>query len=148
MTNCVEIAKRMQVLCDGKHSHQHVMGSVRTEQGWVNRSRLAQEYPKEFCLNMLKGLLDDVESRRQSHATNCVLTVEALDTHDDKKIAILLRRCHENLGHPSTARCVAMLKAARANDKCIKIAKGLKCHTCDATQGEKTHNVARAIKKP
>ena len=44
------------------------------------------------------------------------LTVEALDTKDEQKIAALLRRCHENLGHPSTARFVAMLKAARATE--------------------------------
>ena len=137
MLNNEEIARNMKVLCDKSHEHQHVMGSVKTTQGWTNRSRLAQEYPRDFCRSILKGLVEDTEKRKQSHTVHCVLTVEALDTKDEKRIAALLRRCHENLGHPSTARFVAMLKAARANETCLRIAKGLTCHTCQAIQGEK-----------
>lgn len=69
MLNSEDIGKRMRVLCDGTHEHEHVMGSIKTEKGWVNRSRLAQEY--EFCKGILLGLKEDMENRRQSHATHC-----------------------------------------------------------------------------
>lgn len=42
--------------------------------------------------------------------TFCDFTVESLDTDDEKKIARVLRRRHENLGHPSNPWFVAMLK--------------------------------------
>ena len=75
-----------------------------------------------------------------------VLTVEALKTDDEKKIVQLLKRCNENLGHPGQARSIWMLKAARASDKCLKLAKGLSCSTCDAMRNQKSHNVSRATK--
>ena len=75
-----------------------------------------------------------------------MLTVEALENPNEKNIVALLKRCHENLGHPSTPRFVAMLKAARANELCIRLAKGLSCPTCHAMQGEKSHNVSKAVK--
>ena len=139
MTNCESMANRLNKRCDGQHEHQHVFGMVSTTDGWLPRSRCAQEYPPQLVKGILSGLLEDKEKRLTSHAVHCVLTVEALDTKDEKKVAALLRRCHENLGHPSTPRFISMLTAARANDMCIRIAKGLKCTTCQAMQGEKMH---------
>ena len=92
---------------------------------------------------LLTGFLRDREERRTSHAVHCVLAIEQLDTRDEKKIAMLLKRCHENLGHPSTPRFVGMLKSARATEQCIKIAKGLKCATCDQFQAQKSHHVSK-----
>ena len=90
--------------------------------------------------------MEDARARGLSQATHWVLTVESLNTEDEKKIVQLLKRCHENLGHPGQARFISMLKAARANEKCIKLAKGLTCSTCDAMRNQKSPNVARAVK--
>ena len=146
MVNSEHIAQRMAVLCDNTHVHQHILGSVKTQEGWKPRSKLAQEYPQKFCREILRGLLDDIQERQQGHAVHCVLTIEAFDTKDEQKIIALLRRCHENLGHPSTPRFIAMLKAARANDTCIRLAKGLNCSTCRHLQGEQSHNVSKAVR--
>ena len=39
-----------------------------------------------------------------------------------------------------------MLKAARASDTCMRLAKGLTCSTCRHRQGEQSHNVLKAVK--
>lgn len=119
---------------------------VKTENGWKTRSSLAQEYPQDICKEILLGLRDDQQRRQQGHVVHCVLTVETLNTQDEKKIVALLKRCHENLGHPSTPRFVAMLKAARANETRIRLAKGLTCATCKELQGEKSHNASKAVR--
>ena len=64
-----------------------------------------------------------------------VLVIEQLqDSHDERRIVQVLKRCHENLGHPFQARFIAMLKHARATDRCLKLAKGLQCPTCEASK--------------
>ena len=77
---------------------------------------------------------------------HAVYTFESLNTDDEKGLVRVLRRTHENLGHPSTPRFVSMLKAARASEKCIQLAKGLSCTTCREMTTEKSHNVSKAIK--
>ena len=47
---------------------------------------------------------------------HAVYTFESLNTDDEKGLVRVLRRTHENLGHPSTPRFVSMLKAARARN--------------------------------
>ena len=64
-------------------------------------------------------------------------------TNRKKKVVQVLKRCHENLGHPSQARFISMLKNARATERCLKLAKGLSCPTCEATKRERSHRVSR-----
>ena len=39
---------------------------------------------------------------------------------DEQKIMQALKRCHDNLGHPSNTRLIAMLRSANANEQTIK----------------------------
>ena len=94
---------------------------------------------------MIVGFMEDQHERKRSHAVHCVLTVEGLNTQNEKKMAAIVRRCHESLGHPSQAKFLSMLKAARANEKCLQIAKGLVCSTCEVSQKPKSHPVSRAV---
>lgn len=144
LVNSECIARRLHKKCMHNHEHEPIMGQVKVDGRWVARSRLAQEYPKPLVNAMIAGFLEDREQRRQCQATNCVYTIEFLDVKDQKKLATMIRRCHENLGHPSQARFISMLKAARANEKCIQIAKGLKCTTCEMVHGPKSHPVAKS----
>ena len=144
MTNSKHVAQEMELKCSQDHEHEPIMGQVRIGGQWVSRSKLAQEYPQQFVKALLRGFLRDMHEREQSHVVHCVLTVEGLDENkqDDKRIAVLLKRCHENLGHPSTPRFIGMLKAARATEKCIQIAKGLRCTTCEQFQQQKSHIIS------
>ena len=129
----------------GGHEHQHVLGQVKTTEGNRTRSSCAQEYPHDMCMRILHGLL--LEGRERERATvvhSVMMTEELKDDQSEKKVIQVLRRCHENLGHPSQARFLAMLKNARATERCLHLARGLSyCPTCDASRREKSHHVAR-----
>ena len=146
LTNSEMIAEELQKRCDKQHEHEALEGNVKVDGKWVARTKLAQEYPPLLVAAMIRGLLKELENKKMVHVEHCVLTVEALNTTDERSIVKMLRRCHENLGHPSTPRFIAMLKAARATDLCIKLAKGLTCSTCKEMSGQKSHNVAKAVK--
>ena len=144
MTTSKHIKNRLWKACDGKHSHQHVMGKVKLDGSWVPRSHLAQEYPDDFCRAVCLGIQDEQEERKQSRVTHSVLAIEDLGCGDnERKIANILKRCHDSLGHPSLPRFMAMLRAARANEKVLTIAKGLTCSTCEALKPTKSHRVAK-----
>ena len=132
MVNSMEIRKQLERHGDGSHEHEPVLGKVKLQDAWVARSRLAQEYPRKFCMAICRGLMREIEARNQAKGVSSVLAVEELENQsDERKIASILRRCHNNLGHPSTPKFIAMLKAARASETCLKIAKGLTCTTCE-----------------
>ena len=143
MTNSMHVGLRLQQRCDRNHCHEPILGKTKVHGVWRARSSLAQEYPKQLVHAIIKGLLEDKHAKDMDEVTNTVYTVEALETQDERNLARILRRCHENLGHPSTARFVAMLKSARASEKCIQIAKGLKCQTCQDHAPPKSHNVSK-----
>ena len=62
---------------------------------------------------------------------------------DDKKIMAALRRCHENLGHPSNGRLSVMLKSAHASERTLQLAKGLTCPACDVKKQPASRPVAK-----
>ena len=102
-------------------------GRVKAERAWSPVSRCTRAVAK--CCH-------------RPSVTNCS---KGTPLRYAKNLARLLRRCHENL-HPSTPRFVAMLKAARATERCIKIAKGLSCATCREFTPQKSQNASKALK--
>ena len=75
---------------------------------------------------------------------HCVLMIEGLaDDKSEGHVMRILRRCHENLGHPSKAKFIAMLKGARATTRCLKLAKGLTCPACERADRVRSHPVSR-----
>ena len=63
-----------------------------------------------------------------------------------RKVRESIRRCHVNLGHPSRERFLHMLKSANANPQAIRIAKELKCSTCEASRPRESHRVVRTTR--
>ena len=82
MTTSKHIKNRLWKACDGKHSHQHVMGKVKLDGSWDPRSHLAQEYPDDFCRAVCLGIQDEQEERKQSRVTHSVLAIEDLGCGD------------------------------------------------------------------
>ena len=131
MTNCEEIKKRVEKRCNGKHDHEPVMGSVKTKHGWKRRSELAQRYPKQLVNAILEGYLEWKRNRQTETMISTVYAAEVFSREvDESKIVSALKRCHDNLGHPSNTRLISMLKSANANETTIRLAKGLTCPTC------------------
>ena len=144
MSNSSCICQALQRVCDGSHVHQHLIGKVKVAGQWQSRSRLAQEYPEEFCRAVVQGFLREKRDREESTVKHCVHVTEDLaDNQSESKVMRVLRRCHENLGHPSNTKLIAMLRSAKASERCIKLAKGLKCPACEVNSRVKPHPVAR-----
>ena len=75
-----------------------------------------------------------------------VATVYAVEVFSKETDMAVLKRCHENLGHPSNVRLISMLRSANANDKTIQLAKGLTCPTCDSKRVPPSRPVAKERK--
>ena len=54
-----------------------------------------------------------------------------------------LRRCRNNVGHPSKERFLHMLRSANASDEAIKVAKGLKCSVCESMRVPDSHKISK-----
>ena len=110
---------------------------------------MAQVYPEELCHEICKAIKSEVSgdgSRNDesfSGISDEALAVESLQGDDLKKTEEIVRRCHQNLGHPSKERFVEMLRAAGASDKTLMMAKRFKCGICEAQQGPKLQKVSK-----
>lgn len=144
MTDCREIAERLSKLCDRNHEHEPILGNVKTLCGWKRRSEVAQRYPKAMVNAILAGFLEHEYNKQKEVAVSTVYAVEVFSKEtDDKKIMAALRRCHENLGHPSNGRVCVMLKSAHANERTLQLAKGLTCPACDVKKQPASRPVAK-----
>ena len=134
--------------CNGEHEHQPLEGRVCVGGKWHNRTRLAQEYPDEFCRAVCKA----ISKQKKLVNDNVVVddfeihAVEGLKEDDDKKLCETIRRAHQNLGHPGTERFVEMLRVAGASQKALEHAKRYKCSICEAQQGSKVQKVSKVRK--
>ncbi|CAE7255667.1 RE1 [Symbiodinium sp. CCMP2592] len=116
----------------------------RSRKTWLNSNDLSD--PRCFQKDVCVGLLESERAREEVFVSHCVYSIETIrgaDDENERKIMVMLRRCHENLGHPSVARMTMLLKAAHASEKVLKLAKGLTCETCQELSKPKSHNVSK-----
>ena len=140
-----DIMKRMEKRCDKTHEHQVCEGQVKVEGRWMNRTRLAQVYPREFCSSLCECIVEQKRRRERGHYdSNEIMTVEAVGTHGgESHVRESIRRAHQNLGHPSVERFCMMLKHAGASEQAIKYAREYKCPVCEGHQGLKAPKVSK-----
>ena len=122
--------------CPGNHQHQRIEGQVKLGGQWVNRSRVAQVYPKKI----VEALVKLVEKECQDQCFQ-VFGVDRIENQG--QLETVVRRCHVNLGHPSRERFIHMLKSANASQEAIEMAKKLKCSTCSYKRLQESHPVAK-----
>lgn len=80
---------------------------------------------------IIAGFMDRKLREKKQMQIASVYAVEVLAKEtEDKKIMTVLRRAHENLGHPSTGRFISLLKSAKTNEQTLKLARDFKCDTC------------------
>ena len=119
----------------------------RSGKGWPHVHRRDDE--RWFGRDIAVAVIERKRARCEVMVAHCVYTIDDLRVNGDeseRKIMNVLRKCHENLGHPSPARLVMLLKSAHASDRVIKLARGLECETCSAVSKPKSHNVAKLRK--
>ena len=118
-----DIMDKLGHTCDKNHDHQVCEGQVRHAGKWVNRTRLAQVYPRQFCQVVCECIVQQKRRREQGHSPRSeVLAVEAVGKHEgEHHVRESIRRAHQNLGHPSTERFCLMLKHAGASEsrRCV-----------------------------
>ena len=118
-----------------------------SQKSWVNVRELQD--PRCFMKDIAAGVLRTKHQVNEVHAAHCVYSIEDLRSEaaqDDRRVMTILRRCHENLGHPSPARMNMLLKAARASERVLRLAKGLECETCAELSKPKAHHVTKLRK--
>ena len=138
-------AKRVQIGSDSAQVYTNSKEVVtRLAQGWPCVHRRDDE--RWFAKEMAVAVMEKKRARNEVMVAHCVYTIDDLrgdgDDHE-RKIMRVLRKCHENLGHPSPARLIMLLKSAHASEKVLRLARGLECETCNAMSKPKSHNVAK-----
>ena len=126
MTNCRELRERVKK-----------RGETREESTFEIRT---------VANAIVAGLLDWKRAKDLVVTTTCVHAVEDLRQGEgmtDQKIMVLLRKCHENLFHPSPARLNLLLKSAHASERVLKLARGLTCETCNSLTRPRSHHVTK-----
>ena len=145
LTNCKQVQVGMARRCDKQHEHQQLQGQVKVGGAWINRTRLAQVYPKAFVETLVTCIRRALRQRESElvREEKEVCAVEELRHEDEHKLVESLRRCHNNLGHPSKERFLHMLKSANASPQAIKLAKSFKCSVCESMSPPVSHNVSK-----
>ena len=60
-------------------------------------------------------------------------------------VASLLKRVHQNLGHPPTRELVRHLKIGGAHERVVRAAEQLVCKTCECSSRPRSHKVASPV---
>ena len=108
---------------------------------------MAQRYPKQLVHAILEGYVAWKQTKQIEALIATVYTAEVFSKQmDEAKVISALKRCHDNLGHPSNARLISMLKSANANETTIRLAKGLTCPMCRMKDSPPAKPVARLKK--
>ena len=111
---------------------------------WINQRELQDT--RCFMTDVATGVLRMKQEIAEVHVAHCVYSIEtrrSQDPQDDRRIMTVLRRCHENLGHPSPAGLQMLLRAAHASERVMKLAKGLERETCAEVSRPKSHHVTK-----
>ena len=78
---------------------------------------MAQRYLKQLVHTILEGYVVWKQTKQTEALIAIVYTAEVFSKQvDEAKVISVLKRCHDNLGHPLNARLISMLKSANAND--------------------------------
>ena len=129
--------------CPGHSEHQSIVGHVRSGQC---RSSIAAEYTKQFvrvwysCIRPQEQLcafvaVQDPSSDSLGSETQ-IQEVLAAEVQDPQRVKVLLKKLHNNLGHPSTRTLVRILKHAGGSEQALKEAEQVEgqCDICQQRQ--------------
>ena len=146
-TNGTNIARRMSRRCSGDHLHQVLMSG---------RPRKAQEYPKQFCTELVRGFEEDMQGRwilaEEDEEQEPPEAPEAdLDLGGERDMGgavtsqeqAAVLKLHKGLGHPQMGDFIRFMKAARVRGEIIRWTyKHFKCEACEAKPRPKPSRLA------
>ena len=148
LVNSPHLAKRMSRRCPGNHTHSPLFGG---------KAKKAQVYTPEFCLEVVKGLLDQLREDYVQRGAE-VFASEAVEPEDDpeeeelgmqvveeeageqggpeeitpsEKAAVM--KLHRGVGHPALPDFIRFMKAARIRSEIVRwTSRKFRCETCEA----------------
>ena len=136
-----EDMQSLSKLCPGtgEHSkHDVVAGSW---QGVPSVSQFAGQYPPEFVEAVLRTVpmyrdarpsevmvvVDDTVPPEQ---WDSVLAVTSLSEKTDEELLPIIKKLHQNLGHPPNHDLIRVLKHGQASEQALRLAKDFSCDFC------------------
>ena len=136
-----EDMQSLSKLCPGtgEHSkHDVVAGSW---QGVPSVSQFAGQYPPEFVEAVLQTVpmyrdarpsevmvvVDDTVPPEQ---WDSVLAVTSLSEKTDEELLPIIKKLHQNLGHPPNHDLIRVLKHGQASEQALRLAKDFSCDFC------------------
>ena len=161
ITNSPEIAENLQLVCEGGHVHETLMGG---------RAAKAAEYPPALCQAIICGLRKHLRRKhlqaKPPEEFISVLAVEGAEEEqeslggaeeedqdeEEEEVArveeassrqvevsvsaedrVKIRKMHVNLGHPNKASFLRFLRAGRVRQEILQwVAKEFTCGTCQS----------------
>ena len=161
ITNSPEIAAQLQLVCEGGHVHETLMGG---------RAAKAAEYPPALCQAIICGLRKHLRRKslqaKPSEEFISVLAAEGAEEEqeslggaseedqdeEEEEVArveeassrqvevsvsaedrVKIRKMHVNLGHPNKASFLRFLRAGRVRQEILQwVAKEFTCGTCQS----------------
>lgn len=166
LSNSQAFVEEMDSRCDGSHQHQVVQG---------RETARTAVYPDDFAKKVVKAYdvwrntakvgvwQEDLYMNfptTSTSSTSKLATVKedsaeaALPTGGDAisfkgkvnpTVAGLLKRVHQNLGHPPMRELIRHLKIGGAQENVIRAAEQMICKTCESSSKPKPHKVASPV---
>ena len=134
--------KELSLTCPGKHHHEHAQHDTvaGSSPGIGSVSQFAGQYTPAFVEAVLKTVPSFVRSRKaqevavselEEHSVQECLAnhQDALNSADDEAMQRALKKLHKNLGHPSNADLVRVLKHGHASERALR---QFSCDFCKA----------------
>ena len=147
----------LQRLCpgDSKSSHAHHATIAGSDESVGKVSVHAGKYTPAFVQALLKSVpalrseevlcIDEIPKSTLVPevlvAENAELGGKSEDVSDDA-LEKVLKRLHNNLGHPSTPEFIRVLKHGQASERALTLAAKFKCPVCESMKGPAIANPA------
>ena len=171
LTNAQEFAEEINNRCDGSHEHQRVQGretsrtavypddfakavvrsydvwrdhaqvGVWSEHGPLNPGPTSTNFPTTSSGSTKPG------GAHAGQDTPLPIGGDAISFKGkvNATVASLLKRVHQNLGHPPTRELIRHLKIGGADGSVIRAAEQMVCKTCESSRKPAPHKVAAPV---
>eukprot|EP00435_Cladocopium_sp_Y103_P071090 s130_g36.t1 len=140
-----EDMESLALVCPGESAPEHVHAPIAgSEPGIGSISKHAGQYTPQFVNAVLQTvpnlrscvevLICEHDGSIQSEAIPIEALAVGAEEPSPEKLLQVLRHLHKNLGHPSNADLIRILKHGQASEAAIRAAKTLECDFCTARQ--------------
>lgn len=132
--------QQLGLLCPGNSDPMHCCHDVvkGSAPGVPSVSVFAGQYPPAFVRAVLdvipslqeQPVLSVIEDSVSPEQWDEVMAVSELDSKNEKELLPIIKRLHQNLGHPPNHDLVRILKHGQASEAAIQIARQFTCDFC------------------